>query len=286
MPDSGPDKGRPVARSELTRTLARHLPTILDRVVNPAFDGRLGTSRCHHLTLLGVALSVGARNILELGHHTGESTLPFLLAASLHGGNVTSVDLDRTMYVPPVALQGLWTFQQRNTLDFLRDGRTRPPHGWDLVFIDDWHAATHVKLELDLLANQTRLDTVFLLHDTMTSANMHGRHQDDPATQSLRADGGFARYNPRGISSSFDAFATGYEWFDGLDSAQWEKATVPSCFGLTLLRRKECWSLEGWAPDRLGLIEGSRALSRCDNPPRRRSNKLSIKLTASKEHVH
>lgn len=214
-------------------TVLSHLTPVLKKTLKP----RVGTSQCHHLTLMGLALSIHAQHILELGHFRGDSTLPLLLAAALTKGRVVSVDVNPSTYRPPEELARRWRFHQGDALAFLKNSNV----SWDLVFVDDLHEAPHVRHELALLTNRTRLDSVIVMHDTMNTAN------PDAERWSGRPRSDLARYNPHTVDARWSWAATGQEAFDGLDRRHWEFATVPSCHGLTLLRRRSCWSAAGFS---------------------------------------
>ena len=70
-----------------------HYQHILSKVKHGPED-----SDQHLLTVFALAVSIRARRILELGVRTGNTTLPFLLAAKETGGMVHSVDLEPTVF--------------------------------------------------------------------------------------------------------------------------------------------------------------------------------------------
>ena len=208
------------------------MEALLQRVLHP----RAGTMQCHLITLYGLALSLGARNILELGHLRGETTTPLLMAAKSTNGSVTSVDLSDSSYVPPDGLGARWAFHKGDSVAFVSES----PTVWDIVLVDDWHAAAHVRSELAQLANKTRLDSVVVLHDVMTTAS--------PAAERGAGRAHLARYNARGTHPRFGWASTGYDVFDGLRPSEWEFMTIPSCHGMTLLRKLSCWDQRGFDP--------------------------------------
>lgn len=233
---------------------------VLERVLH---GRKSGSSRCHHLTLAALALSTGARNILELGHLRGETTEPLLLAAQASGGFVTTVDLNNSTFVAPPQLKHRWRHHATDAHSFLR-GAVAARKVYDLVLVDDWHAAAHVREELRLLQAVTGPDSLILLHDLMTTAlppkerGGDGRRGETKMPPSVGGGAGraaasgaaydrarWASYNPPDLTSNWDRFSTGYDVFRDLDPRLWEWSTVPACHGLTMLRRKRCWQGAG-----------------------------------------
>ena len=178
-----------------------------------------GDSDAHLLTLYGIALSIKAKTILELGVRGGSTTLPLLMAAKQTGGRVVSVDIEPTSFEPPEDLKAHWQFVQMDALEYL--GGLYKDFPIDMVYVDDWHSYAHVKAELAELDKLVSPASVICLHDLM-----YGNHQP--------------RYH-----TDLTAGA-GAQWADGgpyravaeLPSQFWEFSTIPSCNGLTILRKK------------------------------------------------
>jgi predicted O-methyltransferase YrrM len=189
---------------------------VLLETLNTTLEGK-GDSDKHLMTLFSVAISCGAKNILELGVRHGSTTLPLLCAAQLTGGKVTSVDLEATSFSCPSEFTNIWTFVQSDAIKFL-ETKSNPPY--DFVYIDDWHAYSHVKRELELLDSMVTPSTVILLHDLM-----YGNNEPRYHTDLTLKDGQWAEGGP-------------YRAVAELNPQFWEFATIPSNNGLTLLRKK------------------------------------------------
>ena len=178
-----------------------------------------GDSDAHLLTLYGIALSLKAKTILELGVRGGSTTLPLLMAAKQTGGRVVSVDIEPTSFEPPEDLKAHWQFVQMDALEYLEGLYKDVPI--DMVYVDDWHSYAHVKAELAELDKLVSPASVICLHDLM-----YGNHQP--------------RYHTDLTSGA------GAQWADGgpyravaeLPAQFWEFSTIPSCNGLTILRKK------------------------------------------------
>lgn len=201
--------GRPATGDEVGL-----LAKLVERVIRGG-----GDSDRHLMTFFTLAIALKAKTIVELGTRYGDSTLPLLLAANMTEGQVTSVDLDVTPFTPPHGTMAeRWRFVQQDALAFLRDWD--PRQKMDLVLVDDWHAADHVKQELDLLADRVTPATVILLHDTM-----YDRAQPDYRSDTGLTEGEWAGGGP-------------YRAIADLDPKVWEWATIPVNNGMTLLRKR------------------------------------------------
>lgn len=109
---------------------------------------------------------VSAKNILELGTHTGRSTLHFLRAiVGVDGAKVVSIDArpthDREFFAQPDIAKHFefiegWTPQTLNQL-----------HGrqFDFVFVDSAHDIQHTAEEVAGLWPITHAGTMFCFHD-------------------------------------------------------------------------------------------------------------------------
>jgi predicted O-methyltransferase YrrM len=173
----------------------------------------------HVLSVFALAMSIGAKNILELGVRTGNTTLPFLLAAKENGGMVHSVDLDMTTFQCPNELKIYWKFMQSDSIAWL-DNRAAEGGKYDIIYIDDWHSYPHVKRELELIEPMIGPSGLVLLHDLMYS-NAQPHYRSDPTTTDAQWEGG----------GPYRAVAE-------LDLTKWEYVTIPINHGLTILRKK------------------------------------------------
>jgi nucleoside-diphosphate-sugar epimerase/predicted O-methyltransferase YrrM len=187
----------------------------LDDIISTTINGK-GDSDKHLATLFALVLQTNAKNILELGVRKGVTTLPLLCGAKLTDGTVTSVDCNQTEFVCPDELRSRWTFHQSDALKFLEQSDRK----WDLVFIDDWHSYDHVAKELILLDSRVTPSTVIVIHDLMY-ANYEPHYHTDMAVKS----GQWANGGP-------------YRAVAELNTNFWEFSTIPSCNGLTILRKK------------------------------------------------
>ena len=204
-----------ISLSDGIRALASTL-TDIHRLLDTVLHGE-GDSDKHLLTLLGIAASCGAKNILELGVRHGGTTLPLLMAAQATGGKLVSVDLNPTEFTCPPELAKYWTFVQSDAIEFLQ---TKSESPYDLVYIDDWHAYAHVKKELELLDPMVTPKTVILLHDLM-----YGNNEPRYHTDLTLKDGQWAEGGP-------------YRAVAELNPQFWEFSTIPANNGLTILRKK------------------------------------------------
>lgn len=178
-----------------------------------------GDSDAHLTTMFGIALSIRAKNILELGVRDGTTTLPLLMAAKMTGGKVVSVDINDTIFVPPPDLAPYWSFVKMDALEYLK--QLDKSDVQNLIYVDDWHSYEHVKAELEEIDKCVSPSSVVLLHDLM-----------------------YGNYTPRYHSDLTDN--AGAQWARGgpyravaeLPGQFWEFATIPVCNGLTILRKK------------------------------------------------
>jgi predicted O-methyltransferase YrrM len=175
-----------------------------------------GDSDAHLLTLYGIALSLKCKNILELGVRNGSTTLPFLKAVHLTGGKLTSVDINDTGFCPTDEEKTNWTFIKSDALDFL----SNTSGFYDLIYIDDWHSYDHVKQELEYIDKLTSPKGVVILHDLMYG-NYHPCYHSDLTMKT----GQWANGGP-------------YRAVAELNNQFWEFSTIPTCNGLTILRKK------------------------------------------------
>jgi predicted O-methyltransferase YrrM len=192
------------------------LSEFLSDGVDVTFNGK-GDSDQHLLTLFSIALSSCGKTFIELGVREGKTTLPLLLAAYLNGGKLISVDKESSSFQCPDELRSHWEFIQNDALEFLK--------GWnktkmDFVYIDDWHAYSHVKRELELIDPHVGPSSVILIHDLMYGNTAPFYHSDMPLKDGQWSEGG------------------PYRAVAELDMNFWEWATLPWNNGLTLVRKK------------------------------------------------
>ena len=195
---------------------------VYQTILNQVLHGQ-GDSDQHLLSLFSIALSIKAKNILELGVRDGNSTLPLLLAASYTGGTVDSVDINPTTFRCPNEWQQHWQFHNCDTIDFLQHQAAAGKH-YDLIFVDDWHAYEHVRRELELIDHLVKPSSVVLIHDLMYGGTCPYYHVDLTTCSPQWANGG------------------PYRAVAELNPNFWEFSTIPSCNGLTVLRKK----YSGW----------------------------------------
>lgn len=196
----------------LTPELCNHLDLFITRsLIVPSTYMDI---RKHFITLFSIAISLGAKNILEIGVRGGYSTLALNCAVGLVKGKLTSVDIAKPKLKLQLPFPKNWTFVQSDSLVFLRALKSNEK--FDIVFIDGNHTYSQVKQELKLLAIHVDKSSLILLHDTM------------PHTCSLYSTGvglnGFQGGGP-------------YKAISELDKSVWEYSTLPVSNGLTILRK-------------------------------------------------
>lgn len=171
----------------------------------------------HLITLFAFIVSMNAKNVLELGVRTGCTTLPMLLGVEATDGVLTSVDIENHTFKCPEELSKYWKFIKSDSLKYLSSLSKNIV--FDVVLIDDWHACTHVKRELELLEEHVLKSSIVLLHDLMAETNPDYSVNHLYKNQEQWADGG------------------PYRAVTELDSKKWEFATIPVSNGLTILRK-------------------------------------------------
>lgn len=210
--------------------------SIIDDMMQRTLHGK-EDSDAHVMALLGLTLQLQPTLTLELGVRSGTTTLPFLMGSHLSGGTVISVDLNETEFEPPEFLEESWTFVQMDALEFLEQwGELNPDVKFDLVYIDDWHAADHVAREIELLENYIRPESILLFHDAM-SGTWRGPWN---LNQVKVREGWGDHYMPEWYYSDTGEFAGGgpSTAIRNLDLDVWEYCTIPIYHGLTLVRKK------------------------------------------------
>lgn len=190
----------------------------LEQISNTVIEGK-GDSDKHLLTLYSIALSINAKNILELGVRNGSTTLPLLLACNVTGGKLESVDLEQTSFKCPKEFEKQWSFIKANALDILKE-KVDKKEKYDLIYVDDWHSYDHVKQELEYIDQLVRPNSVVLLHDLMYGNTCPYYHVDLTTCSPQWANGG------------------PYRAVAELNPNFWEFSTIPVNNGLTILRKK------------------------------------------------
>lgn len=194
--------------------------TLIENFIAKALSNGQQDSDAHCITLFALALSLKAKNILELGMRNGNTTEPLVLASSLvgEGSCVVSVDCERTVWECPEQIRKHHFFIRDDAIHFLETvANPTPSKIYDLVYIDDWHAYSHVKRELELIDKITTPRSIIALHDLMPGSEPN--YWGGPSSSEW-ADGG----PYRAVSELSD---------------KWEFATIPVNNGLTILRKKE-----------------------------------------------
>ena len=176
-------------------------------------------SSSHQLTLLSLVTSLKSKTVVELGVRDGGTTLPLLIGAHLNGGKLFSVDLNYITRQPPREFLQSWvSLSNTNALNFLQQWPKE--NVIDFVYIDDWHAYSHVKQELEILDKLVSPKSLILIHDTMYG-NWQPHYHCDLTLKEGQWEGG----------GPYRAVAE-------LDPQFWEFSTIPINHGLTILRKK------------------------------------------------
>jgi len=135
---------------------------------------RVNTDMFHHLPYLRrTVVDLGARQVIELGVRTGESTVAFLTGLEETGGELWSCDIQHPLDIKnhvfgnPIADHvwgnfDNWTFTLGNDLEMVAEA----PEQCDVLFIDAEHTYDHVLAELEAYGPRVRAGGVILLHDS------------------------------------------------------------------------------------------------------------------------
>lgn len=189
--------------------------TEIDKLFSRTLTGT-GDSDKHLMTLFGIALGCPGNIFIELGVRDGATTAPLKLAAEIKKGKLHSVDIE------PFSSTNTenWEFHQSCAIEFLSAWEKNRKDIPALVYIDDWHAADHVKKELDILDHIVSPSTVILIHDTQYGGHEPFYHCD--------------------LAHAGDQWAGGgpYRAVAELNPQFWEFSTLPWNNGLTILRKK------------------------------------------------
>jgi len=189
----------------------------IDKIIDKTINGK-EDSDSHLMTIFSIAISIGAKKILELGVRQGTTTLPLLCAADLIGGFVESVDIHESSFICPDEYKNRYKFYKSDALDFLSKCDLSFPY--DLIYVDDWHSYDHVKKELEYIDKLISPNSVVLLHDLMYGDSQPFYHTDITLKEGQWANGG------------------PYRAVAELNPQFWEFSTIPVCNGLTILRKK------------------------------------------------
>ena len=178
----------------------------------------IGDSDLHLMTIFSIALEIKAKNILELGVRSGDTTEPLLCAAAINDGKLTSVDIQEIEWKCPDSLKCFWNPVKSEAIHYLNDDSDSY---YDLIYVDDLHTYYHVKTELDIISKKIDSRSVILLHDLMTWSDPNYFQPDTEKHNGTEWDGG----GP-------------YKAVSELDTSIWEWSTIPSNNGLTILRKR------------------------------------------------
>lgn len=155
-------------RATFARRALPHAARLAERPLSVAMQAYLHQCATpsdiqHHLPLL---FAHARGDVLELGTRSGVSTAAFLAGVEVHGGHVTSVDIDpRSAGV--AAGHPLWTFKPGDTTAAGFEA-TFGNCEYDTILIDTLHFREHVARELALWAHRVKPGGVILIHDTET----------------------------------------------------------------------------------------------------------------------
>ena len=153
---------------EIVPFLQSAFDSLLTLLNEPDTSGSSYMPPANRLLLVGMALSMRAKDILELGYSTGRTTL----ALALTGANVVAVDNhfedSREMEAVKTLLSGAHhvTFVREDALLYLIG---LPAESVDLVFLDDCHWPAYTALECIQLQRILRPGGVAAFHDVLAS---------------------------------------------------------------------------------------------------------------------
>lgn len=99
-----------------------------------------------------------AKQVIELGVRSGNSTIAWLYGLEQTGGELWSVDIDPA---PPIEADR-WFFIRASDLDVAGS----LPDDVDIVFIDTLHYYEHTLAELELYVPKVKPGGVVVMHDT------------------------------------------------------------------------------------------------------------------------
>lgn len=126
--------------------------------------------------LYGLAVASSSKNILELGVHTGLSTIALFSAARSNSGSLLSVDVqDVTKYLPDV-------IKVSQQFKFIMSNTTYPktyadikPESIDFVFVDTEHTDAHVMAEWRLIKPLLKDGALVVMDEFMSYPDFYSR---------------------------------------------------------------------------------------------------------------
>jgi len=169
------------------------------------------------ISLFSIAISLNARNILEIGVREGYSTLALNMAVGLTEGKLTSVDIEKARLKHRLPFEKRWSFIQADSLVFLRSLQKHKPI-FDMVFIDGAHNYEQVRQEFDFVSNYVNKSSLILFHDTMPDTFPEYSSGEKAQPEGFRGGG------PLRVISE-------------LDRSIWEYCSIPVSHGLTIVRK-------------------------------------------------
>jgi len=126
-------------------------------------------SNSHFITLFSIAVSIRAKNILEIGCRSGGTTLPLLCAYSCTDGILHFVDISDMNFKCSNDLLKYWKFIKSDSLSYLNN--LDSDCIYDLIYIDDRHSYRHVSNEIDLIKKHVNKRSIILLNDLMANTD-------------------------------------------------------------------------------------------------------------------
>jgi predicted O-methyltransferase YrrM len=185
--------------------------------IKECLEGKTDSSR-HQITLYSLVIALHAKNVLELGVRSGNSTKPLLDALFFTKGKLTSVDIEKNYdIVNKFNVYLNWNYVIQDSIFYLKN--LSENEFFDLIFIDDWHDGDHLSNEINLLEKHITPSSLVLIHDCMCYNTQPDYHFY------LDKEGEFANGGP-------------YKAVKQLNMNIWEFATIPVNNGLTILRKK------------------------------------------------
>lgn len=208
-----------IKKSNERKFLTDVLCNYLDYFVTQSLEDGPIDVRSHFITLFSIAISLNAKEILEIGTRAGFSTIALNSAIGLTKGRLTSVDIKVPAIYYQLPFPKNWTFVHSDSIAFLKSLEDNKK--FDIVFIDGNHVYKQVKQELELISNHVEKNSLILLHDTM------------PGSCPEYSNGKNA--HPTGFMGGGP-----YVPVSELDKNKWEFSTIPVSHGLTILRKLKC----------------------------------------------
>jgi predicted O-methyltransferase YrrM len=190
---------------------------MIPHLINETLNGT-GDSSQHTMALFGLALTLKAKNILELGVRAGLTTLPLLHSTLYTGGHLTSIDIEENAAIRQLHNNNSsnWDYIISEAQHYLKN--LPQDKIFDLVLIDDWHDGDHLFEEIKLIEPHITPSSLILIHDCMCYNTQPSYHVY------LDKEGEFANGGPYGAVQR-------------LDREIWEYSTIPVNNGMTILRK-------------------------------------------------